>query len=68
MQAKIKSGRYDHALAPKLWSYYVENAMKMYAKEMGSGKWNTLLSTKDRMVLATKLADYYYDGIMNGEY
>ena len=68
IKAKIKSGRYDHLLAPKLWGYYVENAMKGYTKEVGSGAWNKLLSTKDRLVLSTKLADYYYDAIVRGEY
>lgn len=69
IQRKIKSDKYDHSLAPKLWIYYVENGLKKYAKEIGSGMvWNKYLSTKDRKILATKLADYYYDQIMNGEY
>ena len=65
IQRKIKSGKYDHNQAPKLWMYYVENGLKKYAKELGSGMaWNQYLSVKDRKVLAMKLADINYDEIM----
>lgn len=67
IQKKIKSGRYDHNLATKLWGYLIENGMKKYAKENG-GRWMDLLSTKDRKVLAMKYADVYYDEIMNGNF
>ena len=68
IQRKIKAGRYDHALAPKLWGYLIENGMKMYAKENRDPRWMDLLSTKDRKVLAQKYADVYYDEIMNGNF
>lgn len=65
IQRKIKSGKYDHSQAPKLWMYYVENGLKKYAKELGSGMaWNQYLSVKDRKVLAMKLADINYDEII----
>ena len=67
IQRKMKSGKYDHSLSPKLWGYLVENGMKKYGKEFGD-RWNTLLSTKDRKILAQKLADAYYDEIMLGNY
>lgn len=67
LKRKIKSGKYNHALAPKLWLYLVEAGMKGYAKEFGD-VWNTLLSTKDRKVLAQKYADSVYDDIVRGEY
>lgn len=67
IQKKIKSGRYDHKLALKLWGYLIENGMKKYAKENGE-RWMDLLSTKDRKVLAMKYADVYYDEIMNGNF
>lgn len=67
MKTKINSGKYDHSLAPKLWGYYVEDALKKYAKDFGTD-WKSLLSPKDRKVLAMKLADIYYDGILSGEY
>ena len=68
IQRKIKSGKYDHALAPKLWGYLIENGMKLYAKENRDPRWIDLLSTKDRKVLAQKYADVYYDEIMNGNF
>lgn len=69
LKKKIASGKYDHKQAPKLWAYYVENGLKSYVKALGEHRdWHQLLSTKDRMILATKLADSYYDGIMNGEF
>lgn len=68
IQRKIKSGKYDHALAPKLWGYLIENGMKLYAKENRDPRWMNLLSTKDRKVLAQKYADVYYDEIMNGNF
>jgi hypothetical protein len=67
LKRKIKAGKYNHALAPKLWLYLVEAGMKGYAKEFGD-TWNTLLSTKDRKVLAQKYADFVYDAIVRGEY
>ena len=70
IKQKLKSGRYNHALAPKLWGYYVEAGMKKYAKEVdGDPKnWMNLLNTKDRKVLALKCADYYFDAVVRGEY
>lgn len=68
IQRKIKSGKYDHAFAPKLWGYLIENGMKLYAKENRDPRWMDLLSTKDRKVLAQKYADVYYDEIMRGNF
>lgn len=67
IKRKIKSGKYDHKLAPKLWIYLIENGMKKYAKEFG-GTWNDLLSKQDRMKLATMYADRYYEQIQDGEF
>jgi len=67
IKRKIKSGKYNHLLAPKLWMYFVENGAKKYGKEFG-GTWNEIFTKKDRMILAQKLADYYYDRIIQGEY
>jgi len=68
LQRKIKSGKYNHELAPKLWMYYVDNGAKKYAKENGISDWHQVFTKKDRMVLAKKLADYHYDEIKNGQY
>ena len=35
VQRKMKSGKYDHAQAPKLWLYLVDNGAKKYVKEFG---------------------------------
>ena len=69
LKKKIASGKYDHKQAPKLWEYYVENGLKGYVKQLGERRdWHQLMNTKDRMILATKLADYYYDEITRGNY
>lgn len=67
IKRKIKSGKYDHKLAPKLWMYLVEAGLKKYGKEFGD-RWNDLLSVPDRKLLSQKYADVYYDAIVNGEY
>ncbi len=70
IKRKMKSGRYDHSLAPKLWMYFVDNGIKKYIKEYGTpgDRIDSILVKKDRMTLAQKLADYYYDQIVEGEY
>ena len=35
VQRKMKSGKYEHAKAPKLWLYLVDNGAKKYVKEFG---------------------------------
>ena len=52
---KIKSDKYDHKLAPKLWMHYVVNAIKGYTKAAGE-KFD--ISKKDKEVLAQKIADW----------
>lgn len=70
IKRKIKNGTYDHTKAPKLWSYFVENGAKKYAREFASSQaeWKNIFVKPDRMILSQKLADYYYDAILNGEY
>ena len=55
LSKKYIKGVFDIDKASKLWLYYIENAMKKYAKEFG-GKWNTLLSVHDRKLLAYEYA------------
>ena len=56
LKQKIKTGRYNHALAPKIWMYYVEAGMKKYAKEFDDPKrWMDLLSTKDRKSISSEM-------------
>ena len=35
VQRKMKSGKYEHTQAPKLWLYLVDNGAKKYVKEFG---------------------------------
>ena len=35
VQRRMKSGKYDHTKAPKLWMYLVDNGAKKYVKEFG---------------------------------
>ena len=35
IKQKMKSDRYDHSKAPKLWQYWVANGAKQYVKEFG---------------------------------
>lgn len=57
---RIKSGTYDHALAPKLWAYWVTEAAKRYQKEFGSD--SPIFSKATRDALAKELADRYRTG------
>jgi hypothetical protein len=60
IQRKLKSGKYDHALAPKLWGYWVTAAAKRYQKEFGSDA--PIFSKATREALAQELADRYRTG------
>lgn len=69
LQRKMKSGKYDHSLAPKLWAYWVEAGAKAYAKEFDSPtNWNKLFPKPLRDALAIKLADDERSKIESGEY
>lgn len=70
LKKKLKSGAYNHELAPKLWLYYIENGAKKYAKEFASSpsEWKNMFKKTDRIILSQKLADYYHDTIVEGEY
>lgn len=63
LKRKIKSGKYDPALAPKLWRYYFDEAARKYKKEFGHQ-----FSVATRQALADERAPYEYDKIMRGEY
>ena len=58
VQKKMKSGKYDHAQAPKLWLYLVDNGAKKYVKEFGGDvkrDWPKDL----RMSIANEFANEY---------
>jgi hypothetical protein len=58
LSKKYKKGNYDVDKAAKLYMYFVESVMKKYNKDFGSrgNKWFTLLSVKDRKLLAKNWA------------
>lgn len=58
---KIKSGTYEHKMAPQAWSYVVEDAAKGYAKEWATPKdWATIFPASTRRIVAQDLADRWY--------
>ena len=59
IQKKMKSGKYDHKKAPKLWMYIVKEGAKLYAKEFNGLKF----STEVHKEVAQQLADEYKDEI-----
>ena len=58
VQRKMKSGKYEHAQAPKLWMYLVDNGAKKYVKEFGGNIKDTF--PKDvRQSVAVQFANEY---------
>jgi hypothetical protein len=64
IQRKLKSGKFDITLAPKLWMYWVDAAAKRYAKEFASSPsdWNKMFTKPTREHLARELANRYKTG------
>ena len=63
IRRKIASGKYNHALAPKLWMYWVDAAAKRYNREFGSGgNISTMFNKATREHLAHELANRYRNG------
>jgi phage FluMu protein Com len=58
VQRKMKSGKYDHAQAPKLWLYLVDNGAKKYVKEFG-GDFKRDWPKDLRMSIANEFANEY---------
>ena len=69
LMRKMKSGKYDPILAPKLWAYWVESGAKAYAKEFATpGEWSKMFPKPLRDALAAELAKDEEEKIKNGEY
>lgn len=63
IRRRISSGKYNHAMAPKLWMYWVDAAAKRYVKEFGSGgNISTIFNKATREYLALELANRYKNG------
>ena len=59
IQRKMKSGKYDHKKAPKLWKYLVDDGAKKYSKEFPGVKFDK----KVKDYVAQEFADEYKDEI-----
>ena len=59
IQRKMKSGKYDHSKAPKLWKYLVDDGAKKYAKEYPGVKFDK----KVKEYVAQEFANEYKDEI-----
>ena len=62
MQRKMKSGKYDHRKAPKLWMYLVDAGAKKYVKEFG-GDVRNMFDKQTRQYVAQQMADEYKNEI-----
>ena len=60
IQKKMKSGKYDHKKAPKLWMYLVTDGAKKYLKD---GFYNFKFSKQEKEAVAQMYADEYKDEI-----
>jgi hypothetical protein len=70
LQRKMKKGVYNHEMAPKLWSYLVDNAARKYVKEFGSPNQDVkdIFPKEVRQEISKKLADQEFEKIKDGEY
>lgn len=59
MEKKMFAGKYDHALAPKLWSYYVKRGYDKYRKEFGPSSMK--LSGAQMLAIGKEYADEEYE-------
>jgi len=70
LMTKHAQGRYNSALAVKLFMYLVDNGAKKYAKEHGGpgAKWNDMFPKKIRTKTAEALRDSFEDEAKLGNY
>lgn len=60
LDRKVKAGKYDGRLSPKLWRYLVDEGAKAYAREFATiGEASRLFPTGVRMALAEDMAREY---------
>ena len=67
MKRKMKSGKFNASLAPKLLLYLVDNGARKYTKEMG-GQVKDMFPKDLRMEVAKDMARDMQIAIENGEY
>jgi hypothetical protein len=67
LKRKMESGKYDPALSPKLWLYWVEDGVKAYAKEFEVNS-KTQFPMELKKALAESFSKRYDKAIKDGEY
>lgn len=66
---KLKSGKYDHSKAPKLWISLVDEGTKRYMKENDIDQnIKDFFPKKDRMVFAEQLSDEFILEVQLGQW
>ena len=67
LSKKMKKGKFDKKLAIKGFMYLVDDGAKKYVKDHG-GNAKEMFSKKDRIAVASDLADEFEDAYKNKEY
>lgn len=67
LKKKIEAGKYDKALAPKLWLYWLDKAATKYCKEFKCEVIRTF-PMQVRKAAAEEVAKREHQAILNGEY
>ena len=67
LSKKMKKGKFDKKLAIKGFMYLVDDGAKKYVKDYG-GNAKEMFSKKDRIAVASDLADEFEDAYKNKEY
>jgi hypothetical protein len=69
VRRRVRNGTYDHALAPKLWMYWVDAGMRRYEKEnLSKGEGPRVFPPPVRREVAAYLANEEFKVLMGGEY
>lgn len=69
VRRRVRNGTYDHALAPKLWMYWVDAGMRRYEKEnLSKGEGPRVFPPPVRREVANYLANEEFKSLMGGEY
>lgn len=64
LKKRVAKGKYDPALARKLWAYQADDAAKRYEKEfLNPGEWNKVFPPAVRREAAAHWEAYYRDEI-----
>jgi ribosomal protein L35 len=69
LQLKMARGQYDPAKAARLWEYWLENAAKLYTRQIaGGGSWSDMFSASTRRWAAKRIEAHERGRIERDEY